>query len=285
MKNAIRYLGVRLDTRLSFVDHIGSAAAGAKKAAAAVGRLMPNVGGPSQAKRSLLISVVHSRLLYGATLWSESALRTQKNKNTLLQAQRCAALKVARCYRTVSDMASLVLARMPPAFLQADGRRYAVAAKTTGVVLSKREITARMIFSWQEVWDSRPKAAWTRRLIPDLSRWLYRGPRAISFHMAQAFTGHGCFQHYLWTRSRAHTPACYHCPAEVDDVEHTLFICMFWNAKRRELVESLGRQARLEDVMNLLCEPVISELHVDPQQRKRILVTARKRNGLFMKMV
>ncbi|KAE9542273.1 hypothetical protein AGLY_003400 [Aphis glycines] len=284
VKKVIRYLGVRLDTRLSFVDHIGSAAAGAKKAAAALGRLMPNVGGPSQAKRSLLMSVVHSRLLYGAAVWSESALKTQKNKNMLLQAQRCAAFKVARCYRTVSDMASLVLARMPPAFLQADNRRNVVAAKTTGAVLLKRETTARMISSWQEVWDSTSKAAWTRRLIPDLSRW-YRGPRAISFHMAQALTGHGCFQQYLWARSRAHTPACFHCPAEVDDVEHTLFICMFWNAERRELVESLRQQARPEDVMDLLCEPVVSELPVDPQQRMRILETARKRKVLFMKMV
>ncbi|CAH1720554.1 unnamed protein product [Aphis gossypii] len=285
VKKAIRYLGVRLDTRLSFVDHIGSAAAGAKKAAAALGRLMPNVGGPSQAKRSLLMSVVHSRLLYGAAVWSEPALKTQKNKNMLLQAQRCAALKVARCYRTVSDMASLVLARMPPAFLQAEDRKNAVAAKTTGAVLLKRETTARMISSWQMVWDSTSKAAWTRRLIPDLSRWWHRGPRAISFHMAQALTGHGCFQQYLWARSRAHTPACFHRPAEVDDVEHTLFICMFWNAERRELVESLKRQARPEDVMDLLCEPVVSEHPVDPQQRMRILDTARKRKVLFMKMV
>jgi len=71
VKRAIRYLGVQLDNSLSFVEHVSTAAAEAKKAAAALARLIPNVSGPSQSKRSLLISVVHSRLLYGAVIWSE----------------------------------------------------------------------------------------------------------------------------------------------------------------------------------------------------------------------
>jgi hypothetical protein len=66
----IRYLGVQLDTRLSFGAHAGKVIASARKAAVALGRLMPNVGGPSQSKRSLLMSVVHSRLLYGAPTWA-----------------------------------------------------------------------------------------------------------------------------------------------------------------------------------------------------------------------
>jgi len=98
-------------------------AAGARKAAAALGRLMPNIGGPSQAKRQLLMSVVQSRLLYGAEIWAEPVLGVQKTRNLLSQAQRCAALRVARCYRSVSDMASLVLAKMPPVFLLTVGRK------------------------------------------------------------------------------------------------------------------------------------------------------------------
>lgn len=91
VERAIRYLGVRLDTRLSFVNHATTVAAGARKAAAALGRLMPNVSGPTQSKRKLLMSVVHSRLLYGAEVWADSADEIQKSRNALLQAQRCAA--------------------------------------------------------------------------------------------------------------------------------------------------------------------------------------------------
>ncbi|KAL4088732.1 hypothetical protein QTP88_023816 [Uroleucon formosanum] len=74
----IRYLGVQLDTRMTFVEHFNTVAAGARKAAVAIERLMPNVGGPSQSKRSLLMSVVHSRLLYGAAVWAD---RIQGVKN------------------------------------------------------------------------------------------------------------------------------------------------------------------------------------------------------------
>jgi len=71
VKRSIRYLGVQLDIRLSFVEHATSVAAGVKIATVELGRLMPNVGGPSQCKRSLLMSVVHSRLLYGAQVWAD----------------------------------------------------------------------------------------------------------------------------------------------------------------------------------------------------------------------
>jgi len=43
----MRYLSVYLDTRMSFVEHASRVADGAKVAVAALGRLMPKVGGPS----------------------------------------------------------------------------------------------------------------------------------------------------------------------------------------------------------------------------------------------
>jgi len=113
----------------------------------------------------------HSRLLYGADVGTEHVLEVQKSRNILLQAQRCVALRVARCYRTVSDMASLVLARMPPVFLLAVGRKRTAVARKTGAVLNKDDVMADTIQRWQSVWESTPKAAWTKRFIPDLSRW------------------------------------------------------------------------------------------------------------------
>jgi len=88
---------------------------GARKAASALGRLMPNVRGPAQCKRSLLMSVVHSRLLYSATVWADEVQNVAKYQNIMLQSQRC--------YRTVSDMAALVLARMLPVTVQAAMRK------------------------------------------------------------------------------------------------------------------------------------------------------------------
>ncbi|CAI6371311.1 unnamed protein product [Macrosiphum euphorbiae] len=285
VKRSVRYLGIRLDTRLSFVEHASTVAAGAKKAAVALARLMPNVGGPSQGKRSLLMSVVHSRLLYGAVIWSERVLETQKSSNLLLQAQRVAALRVARCYRTVSDMATLVLARMPPVTLQAVSRRRTVMAKRTGATPTKCETTVEIVRQWQGLWEATTKAEWTKRLIPDLSRWWYNGPKTVSFHMAQALTGHGCFQKYLWQKKRQNSPECVHCPVANDDAEHTLFYCPEWDAARAELTTALRKAVRPEDVTYLLCGLHPDDLPDDPAQRKRLCAAATTHRQLFCNMV
>jgi len=285
VQSSIRYLGVQLDTRLSFGDHVEKVALGARKAAAAIGRLMPNVGGPSQSKRRLLMSVVHSRLLYGAPVWSDEVMGVKKYKHTLLQAQRCAALKVARCYRTVSDLVATVLARMPPVFLLAADRRSAAAAKKSRAGQARLGASG-IIEQWQALWDSTTsKAAWTIRLIPDLSRWWYNGPREVSFHMAQVLSGHGCFQNYLWVRGRVASPACVQCEAEIDDAEHTVFHCPFWDPARAELLLAIGRPIVPEDVMELMCGPEINQMPAD-RIRRRALQTAAKRHGdLFCSMV
>ncbi|XP_025405682.1 uncharacterized protein LOC112679949 [Sipha flava] len=170
-KRAIRYLGVQLDTRLSFVEHVTTVAAGARRAAAAIGRLMPNVRGPSQSKRSLLMSVVHSRLLYGAQVWADRVQGVAKARESLSMAQRTAALRVARCYRTVSDVAAQVLARMPPAFLLALERKRVGESRKMGVHLSKSAAREETIRQWQVHWDSTSKGAWTKRLIQMVALW------------------------------------------------------------------------------------------------------------------
>lgn len=280
-----RYLGVHLDKRLSFIGHTIAASAGARKAATALGRLMPNVGGPPQCKRSLLMSVVNSRLLYGAVVWADSVSKTRKAEELLTQAQRCAALRVTRCYKTVSDIASLVLAKMPPAHLLALERQAIGNAKKRGLRVSKSEQRKLTILRWQTMWDASTKGEWTRTLIPDIARWIEHGLTSVSFNMAQALTGHGCFQSYLWTKKRALSPTCVHCAAAVDTAEHTLFECSYWSGERLEIGELLRRQPRPSDVKDLLCGPIMEELPTDRTLRCSILEAAKRNTGAFVKMV
>lgn len=283
VKRAVRYLGVQLDTRLSFGEHVEAVSTSARRAASALGRLMPNVGGPAQCKRSLLMSVVHSRLLYGAAVWADEVQHAAKFRNLMLQSQRCAALRVARCYRTVSDMAALVLARMPPVTLQAVARKRATALRQEGAVLTTQQKEESIIGQWQAMWDTSTKAAWTKALIPDLRRWWSQGPREVSYHMAQALTGHGCFQSYLWRRQRAANPGCVHCPAVFDDAEHTLFVCPFWNAARADIEVALRKPVGPEDVPYLLCGP--QELPEEPSMRRSAVAASKRHKELFLQMV
>lgn len=142
------------------------------------------------------MSVAHSKLLNASPVWALTAARTARNRTAISQAQRVAVIRVARCYMTVSDMAAMVLARIPPAHLLADERRRIEKRKreaTTVAVIRRqeREVTLR---EWQEIWDHTTKAAWTRRMIPDIRRWLNQ-PRleTMTFYMALALTGYGCY--------------------------------------------------------------------------------------------
>lgn len=59
----LKYLGVTLDGNLSFSNHVRGVAERASAAAMAVAMLMPNVGGLSVLKRSVLTNVVMSPFL------------------------------------------------------------------------------------------------------------------------------------------------------------------------------------------------------------------------------
>lgn len=61
LRTSVEYLGVTLDSTSSFRRYISEASHRSAKAAVAVSRLMPNVGGPSGAKREILMAVAMSR--------------------------------------------------------------------------------------------------------------------------------------------------------------------------------------------------------------------------------
>lgn len=113
LKEQVRYLGVELSSKFVFGKHLECAAAKAKKTITSLSRLMPNIGGPKQKNRQLLMSVAQSQMLYAAPMWA-SALRFEKNIRTHSSPQRLMAIRVACAYRTVSTNAINVMARILP---------------------------------------------------------------------------------------------------------------------------------------------------------------------------
>ena len=211
-------------------------------------------------------------------------------------AQRAAALRVIRAYRTVSDVASLLLARMPPADLVALERtrirdRLSAAPDPGAVRPSKaaikREERQATLTLWQTRWESSTKGEWTRRVIPNVRRWIERTVVVVpsTFHMTQALTNHGCFQQYLARMDRAPSAACNHCAGNSDTAEHTLFVCEHWTGHRAELESRLGHQSTAADLPEILCGPDFDVLPADPEERVILLAEADERLRLFYKMV
>ena len=91
-KTSIKYLGVQLDRRLSFSEHLQIATAKAIQCGANLAQFMPNIGGSKKAKRRLVASVVLSKLLYGAPVWANS-LQNHAIQRKLFSARQISALR------------------------------------------------------------------------------------------------------------------------------------------------------------------------------------------------
>ena len=244
----LKYLGVTLDDKLSFVKHTEEAAAKAATVARDLARLMPNLKGPKTSRRRLYNEVVHSVLLYGAPVWSEAVSGGRSMKKATLnlsRIQRRSALRVAAAYNTTSGDAILAVTGIPPVELLARERK----AVHNGLAPKRaREAT---LEAWQKRWSdpANTKGRWTRRLIEDLKPWVQRPHGGLSFHLTQLLTGHGCFAAYLHRFQKITTSECLHCGADVDDAAHTISDCPAWSEERNRLIDAIGVPTASPDTM------------------------------------
>lgn len=168
ISDSVRYLGVQMDSKLRYVEHVTKAAAKAAGTVTALSRIMANIGGPRQQKRLLLNTVVHSVLLYGAPVWAD-ALCIEQTRRKMASVQRQGALRVVCAYRTVSEGAVLVLAGTPPIQLLALERKKAYESRNDADKNeASRNAKEHTMLEWQKLWDGYPKGRWTHRLIPRL---------------------------------------------------------------------------------------------------------------------
>lgn len=148
IQKSFKYLGVIVDQRLNFNEHIARAAKSASDAARVIGRLMPNITGPSLGKRRLLASVINARLLYASSTWANTGFKTAINRRIAESAKRLAALRISRAYMTVSSDAILIIAKTLPADLHTAERARIRLRRTVGghnnmTAIKKEERTGR----------------------------------------------------------------------------------------------------------------------------------------------
>lgn len=202
-----------------------------------------------------------SRLLYGASIWANTTIKYDTSRGTILGAQRAAALRITRAYRTVPRDAAIALAGTPPANLLAVEESRVRARVQSDPDLhrtkARAEERARTITIWCSLWRAnRSSARTTKQFLPDLRRWLER-PKGVetTFHLTQLLTGHGCFGTYLERIGKLPSPTCPYCGDPVDTSVHTFFICHIWDEYRIPVTEVLGQPLTPEMVQTILCGP------------------------------
>jgi len=248
---SIKYLGIMLDSRWAFNEHLKYVESKADRVIRALNRLMPNLRGPDERRRRLFANVVYSVVLYGAPFWGD-VLSTSRARYALRKLERSVAQRVISAYRTVSSNAALLLARLPPLRLLAPARKrmyerckelkdrgeYTTRARN----MIKEEEFSRMCDLWRSQLErpNTPGEYTKLAVVPQMNAWLARNTGSMSFHLTQLMTGHGCFNRFLWKIGKRDSAACDFCDFDEDDAAHTLKTCSMWNPQRERLRLKLG---------------------------------------------
>lgn len=220
----IKYLGIYWDNKLNFTKHITEIKKKVEKTNKVLFSIMPNIKGPKENKRKMLIGVMTSIITYGAQIYHR-VLSIQKYKRIIENLQRTALLRVSSAYRTTSLAALQVITGIIPIDLLIDEIQKIEHSNKT--IETRKEVRINTIKIWQARWDVTENGKWTRDIIPDINKWL-DNKGETNYYLTQVLTGHGCFQKYLNKIKKSNNTICKHCKAETDDVEHTLLKCPEW---------------------------------------------------------
>lgn len=123
-----------------------------------------------------------------------------------------------------------------------------VQPPTFEIIKRWREDSRRHLFQkWKEKLAESRYSHWTINAIrSNLEKWVNRKHGAVTFHLTQILTGHGCFGRYLCkVAGRELTPECHHCGYPEDTAEHTLMYCPSWREPRSQLIEVAGENLSL----------------------------------------
>lgn len=259
----MRYLGIIVDERMRFTDHVRECVRKAESRVSMLGKILPNVGGPSSEKRRVLLGVVHSILLYGAPVWYE-ALRYARERKRLEGVQRKMLLRVTSAYRTVSAKALQVIAGTVPVYLLAEERKNVYESGEGNVPAVRQRIRMGIMDKWQREWENeQDKAQWTKRLIGDVKMWEGCGFRWVNYHLTQFLTGHGSFGVYLKRIGKRENDNCMYGDNERDDPEHTVFHCMRFESERARLRVLLnGLEVGPDNIIEVMLSSKSAYAHV-----------------------
>lgn len=246
-QRSIRYLGIIIDAKLTFKEHIESSSNKAAKVNSALSRIMPNTGGPRQSRRLLLASVITSITLYGAPVWAD-AMKVEAYRHKAVSTYRLCALRVASAFRTTSDDAVCVVAGMPPIDILANERMILYQNNSENEINHRTE-RLNTIREWQDRWNLSEKGRWTHRLIPSIETWVNRKRGEINFYLTQLLTGHGCFRAYLHRFKLDDTPYCPICKGILENVEHVFFNCPRFDEERNQMENMIGEQLLPENII------------------------------------
>ena len=254
------YLGLIIDSKLSWHAHIEAKCAASKKLLFFILKCCRLTWGLSRKVLSLLYKTVFlPTILYNCAVWA-GAVGKKKVLKALLAAQRPFAIAIARLYKTTSTSAALVLANTTPLHLKileittkralgpsADNlppsalRLVAVSVADisnsptpTGVSLGlhrRRLLDAATASKWDILWQQSETAGQTGLFFPKIAYAHVLWNDALPFCIARVISGHCGLNGFLSKIGVRSSPACC-CGEQIETFDHFLFHCPIWDTLR-----------------------------------------------------
>ena len=159
----------------------------------------------------------------------------------------------------------MVLASVPPIDLLAEERQETFQLRKKLTCTDLQEIARakeairkdgkhRVVEKWQMRWHGEQTGRWTYRLILEHATGLNRKHGEVGFYLAQALSGHVCFNAYLKRFKKRDVEMCYYCDSPVDNAEHALFVCTKWGAAREALGQAVGATLTPDTMVSLMLQ-------------------------------
>jgi len=229
-----KYLGVTLDPRRSYWDHVKSVCEKSNDMYRRLRSLYSaNWGMGQTAARTIYKGVFIPRIAYAPEIWKRGAT-LEKSKKKLMSAQRAPLLSITGAYRTASTNCLAVVAGTFPMDLevrsQALKRKFArqkITAENMDLEINK------LMDEWQERYVRSEKGKWSQKMIPSVSHRCSL-PLALDHYTTQMLTGHGDFKAKLHSFKLVEDPICA-CDRNPETVSHVLRFCPRTKTARTKL--------------------------------------------------
>ena len=254
------YLGLVLDERLNWREHISNKCASTKRLLFAVNKCCRLSWGLSRDKIKIIYkSIFLPKLLYGCLVWG-GTVRHAWCKKMLRSAQRPLIVAISKSFKSNSSLSSLILANLQPIDLEIKKRICFTAltadsfplAPSSAILVNDKvssirslippstctykqfvrsAISSKLADDWNDEWVSSDKASQTRSFFPTVSHSDVLSSCRLHAATVQVLTGHSLLNGYQAKINRRTSALC-DCGTEEETVSHFLFDCSLFHVAR-----------------------------------------------------
>jgi len=241
----VKYLGVLLDPRQAYVEHILALAHKSKDLYRRLrGMTSANWGMSRKTARIIYVGVFLPRITYAAEVWWEG-VKFAKCSKKLCSMQRDPLRAITSAYNTASTNCLTAVAGELPLDLKiieyVEKRRMKLGLITPDTFREKQD---ELLEQWQARYIATDKGEWTKRMIPSVVE-RYHLPLELDHYTSQILTGHGDFRGKLHGFKLVDSPTCECALGGSETVAHVLLKCRRTTSQREELKQALYREGQV----------------------------------------